>query len=625
MIARINNDMTLTQFEQSAINLVKDVEDLYWDLYLAYRKWDAAVTARNSAQKSWRDTKVILDGGGKQGFTNSDEPLARDRYYQTRAQSEAALSELYRTETALRRLLGLPASDGTVLRPSDEPVTARFEPNWEANLVEALTHRVELRRQRWSLQSVKLQLKAARSLIRPRLDLVGGYQVNALGDNLFSNNRTSPFSSGYRGLSHADHTGWNLGFEFTLPLGMRSANAQVRNLELRLAKARAVLEAQESEVSHELSDAIQQLAAHQSATQSNLNRRAAAQERVRQFEIEVFNAGTKTLDDLLRAQVSRADAEVAYYTSLVAYNQALANLHYRTGGLLAVNNVQLAESEWTPEAYRDALRRAWERSHGLETDDLLEERPIPFVEPVPESEPKSTTGTAGDQESPRSPGDPTVGPSDPVDTPADRGVVPAAYHDLVDRLRQGTRRLGNTGVNNPDASSVEPPAESVSRETPSKTSRISATYHKLADRLRQGTRRPGVQSDSKPDSSSVEPPVEEVAPGTERKTSRIPAAYQDLVDRIRKAKQRFRDRSNPTPVVSPPEPEKSQGSRERSSRHAGPSSRQKLVESIWNSKRSGEDQSTVGPSLPKSLAPGGSSRNESAVPGVTDDAFRLPM
>ncbi|MEO2105894.1 MAG: hypothetical protein ABGZ36_09665, partial [Actinomycetota bacterium] len=92
-------------------------------------------TARTGHEGEHRGSS---DGGGKQGFTNSDEPLARDRYYQTRAGAEAALSDLYRTETALRRLLGLPVTDGTVLRPSDEPVTARFEPDWESNLLSAL-------------------------------------------------------------------------------------------------------------------------------------------------------------------------------------------------------------------------------------------------------------------------------------------------------------------------------------------------------------------------------------------------------------------------------------------------------------------------------------------------------
>ncbi|MDP7275800.1 MAG: TolC family protein [Planctomycetaceae bacterium] len=384
LIARINNDLTLTQFELSAINLVKDAEDLYWDLYLAYRKWDTAVMARNSAQKSWRDTKLILEAGGRPGTTPADEAQARDRYFQTRAQAQAALSTLYRSETALRRLLGMPVNDGTVLRPSDEPVNARFVPDWKSSLVEALAQRVELRRQKWSIRSLELQLKAASSLTRPRLDLVSGYQVNALGDDLFAGSNSGEFAGGYGALSQGDHTGWNLGVELTLPLGMRSAHAQVRNLELRVVKARAVLATQEMEISHELADAFQQLAAHDTASRSNFNRQEASRQRVKLFEAEV-KAGTKTLDQLLRAQASLADAEVAYFTSLVAYNQALTNLHYRSGTLLAVNNVQLAESEWTPGAYRDALRRAWQRTYGLHAGSLLEDSPSPITGPGPES------------------------------------------------------------------------------------------------------------------------------------------------------------------------------------------------------------------------------------------------
>ena len=722
VIARINNDLTLSQFEQSAINLVKDVEDQYWDLYLAYRKWDAAVMARNSAQKSWRDTKVILDGGGKEGFTNSDEPLARDRYYQTRAQSEAALASLYRTETALRRLLGLPVSDGTVLRPSDEPVTARFEPNWEASLVEALTHRVELRRQRWSVQSLSLQLKAAESLIRPRLDLVGGYQVNALGDNLFSSDRSSPYSSGYRGLSHADHTGWNLGFEFTLPLGMRSANAQVKNLELRLAKSRAVLDAQESEISHELSDAIQQLAAQEAATRSNLNRRAAAQERVRQFEIEVFNAGTKTLDDLLRAQVSRADAEVAYYTSLVAYNQALANLHFRTGGLLAVNNVQLAESEWTPDAYRDALRRAWQRSHGLSADGLLEAQPTPFAEPGPLSQPESAIEIPAVEEPP-SPytAIPIPERSESTVSPVDdsREIVPSTFRKLTDRLGEGTRSLkgqsrdlpttpAEATDDRPDEPEIQeaaprasklstplrkltdrlrvrtqsqkntsgdlpasPSASTDSANRGTSTSRISESYQKLVDRLREQTRRikAARRSDPavSPDDTTTEPEIQEAsAPaskfsGTYRKlieslrggirrsgdnsqstsvqedstddqemapsrSSKLSGTYKTLVERLREGRKRFQNRSVPVSEDSPdPGTMGLPAVAEPPSRPIVPSSRQRLVHSIWKSKQAGEIPTGVTAPPPKPrILQSTFSDDDTASPGSEDDEFQLP-
>ena len=546
LIARINNDLTLTQFEQSAINLVKDVEDLYWDLYLAYRNWDAAVTSRNSAQKSWRDAKVILDGGGRQGFTQSDEPLARDRYFQARAQAESALSALYRAETALRRIIGLPPTDGTVLRPSDEPVTARLVPDWKANLVDALTHRVELRRHRWSIRSLELQLKAARSLVRPRLDLVGDYRVNALGDNLFSSDRSTPFASGYRGLSHADHTGWNLGVEFTVPLGMRSATAQVKNLELRLAKARAVQDAQEMEISHELADAIQQLAANEAATRSNLNRRASAQERVRQLEIE-FTAGTRTLDDLLRAQVSRGDAEVAYYSSLVAYNQALTNLHYRTGQLLAVNNVQLAESEWTPAAYRDALRRAWERSHGLSGQGILDQQPAPQAEPGPAAQPEQAEASS------------ELGPQD---TTSDEEPVPKGL------WTKWQSAMAPQTYQQPDESQ---PDESQGDEEP--TVRTGEGEDAHGD---------GPVQDPVMQAGAVDPPSKTVSEPV------IRAAYDKMIDRIQTrvrdwrdaAKQKAQESESEEALPSPGDRDEPAGKR------LGKASRKTLAERIWRSKHS---------------------------------------
>ncbi|HUG18235.1 MAG TPA: TolC family protein, partial [Planctomycetaceae bacterium] len=46
VIARINQDVTLADFEASVRNLVLDVENQYWDLYLAYLQYDTAVNAR---------------------------------------------------------------------------------------------------------------------------------------------------------------------------------------------------------------------------------------------------------------------------------------------------------------------------------------------------------------------------------------------------------------------------------------------------------------------------------------------------------------------------------------------------------------------------------------------------
>jgi len=271
-------------------------------------------------------------------------------------------------------LLGLPVNDGRIIRPSDEPISAELLPDWESCLQEALLQRVELRRQKWNIRSYQLQLEAARSLSQPQLDLVTSHQVNALGNTL-TNSRREQFASFYGTLTSGNHMSSELRFEFSIPLGNRIARAQIRNLELLLAKARAILNAQEIDISHELASAFQELDRAYLAAQANRNRQLAADKRVRLVQIE-FDAGRTSLDLFLRAQVSLSEAEIAYFQSLVAYTKAIADLEYRKGTLLEHNNVRLAEGPWSSEAYKQALRRAEARSHGIDTQ-LLRTIPAP--------------------------------------------------------------------------------------------------------------------------------------------------------------------------------------------------------------------------------------------------------
>jgi hypothetical protein len=75
-----------------------------------------------------------------------------------------------------------------------------------------------------------------------------------------------------------------------------------------------------------------------------------------------------TLDLLLDAQRRRAEAESAYYRSLVDYNRAIMNVHYRKGSLLDYDGVYLAEGPWPAKAYFDAMRQARKRDAGLYID-----------------------------------------------------------------------------------------------------------------------------------------------------------------------------------------------------------------------------------------------------------------
>ena len=50
VLARINEDIQIHDFEANVRNLVKSVEDAYWDLYCGYRAVEASKSAQESAQ-----------------------------------------------------------------------------------------------------------------------------------------------------------------------------------------------------------------------------------------------------------------------------------------------------------------------------------------------------------------------------------------------------------------------------------------------------------------------------------------------------------------------------------------------------------------------------------------------
>ena len=64
------------------------------------------------------------------GGSADREAQARSQYFLFRGQVEQALTDLFRAENRLRYIMGLSMSDGRLIRPSDEPTTARVAFDW---------------------------------------------------------------------------------------------------------------------------------------------------------------------------------------------------------------------------------------------------------------------------------------------------------------------------------------------------------------------------------------------------------------------------------------------------------------------------------------------------------------
>lgn len=379
LIARVNTDVELAEFEIGVRDLVSNIENAYWDLYYAYRDLETKVAARDAALDTWRRIHALYESG-RRGGEAEKEAQAREQFFRFQEEVQNALSGLLidgtRTdngsgggtfrgnggvqvaERRLRRLIGLPPTDGRLLRPIDEPLTAPVDFDWTESTHEAVIRRAELRRQRFETRRFELESIASRNYLLPQLDTIGRYRWRGFGNDLLdpSNNGVGEFDYAYNNLTMGDFQEWQIGVELNVPLGYRRGYTAVRNAELQLCRARALLKEQEHQVLHNLANAVAELKRSYVVSQTTFNRLDAARQQLAAVQA-AFDADKAPLDLLLEAQRQLANSESRYFRSLAEYAVAVKNVHYAKGTLLDYDGVFLSEGGWPSAAYHDAAVR----------------------------------------------------------------------------------------------------------------------------------------------------------------------------------------------------------------------------------------------------------------------------
>ena len=371
LISRINSDISLLEFEQSVTTMLRDVENRYWDLYLYLQLYESEI-------ETFRDLVRFRDELVRRKEPADAVYQGENRIYEGDARIKGSLGDVLKAEYRLRRLLGLPLNDNTFITPVDVPSAAKLELDWESSLLESLSNRHELRRQKWEIRSLELQLRASENLSRPRLDFVSQYTVNGLGNHLNGSQDDDGvtdvgYNSFYESISQGSNKSWTTGLSFSMPLGLRLARAQVRNYELRLRKARAVLARQEEEIGYELSDAIVNMEQNYLLAETGL-KKATVAKRYAEATLSRANAQPERdpvlLGRVIEAKITSRESEQGYLKLIVDYNKAITDLNFRKGSILHSNAIFLAEGEWNTEAYEDARIRGEAMSRALDNVHL---------------------------------------------------------------------------------------------------------------------------------------------------------------------------------------------------------------------------------------------------------------
>jgi outer membrane protein TolC len=383
LIARTNTEISLADFQQSVREFVSNVENAYWDLYYGYRELNAQTDARDAAYMVFKDTEAEANTKRISGLerASAEEQYLRfeSAVYEslegrpvegTQTNSGSTGGSFRRTagvrvaERRLRYLIGMPITDGTLLKPSDRPDNAPMVFDWDQSITTALSARPETRRQRWLVKQRELELTAAKNFLLPRLDLVGNYRFRGLGKSLTGGsvslrddiNAGTDNSAAFSDLASGDFQEVQIGAELRMPVGFRRANAAVRNAELLVQRARAILTEQERKILLDLSNAIAESRRSHGAMKLAEKRYKAAVDYRDQAAIRA-STGRSQFDVLLEAQRRILESQLQFINAEVEYAIALKNVRYEQATFLQYHGIALSESESNPQAYVDYERR----------------------------------------------------------------------------------------------------------------------------------------------------------------------------------------------------------------------------------------------------------------------------
>jgi len=245
-------------------------------------------------------------------------------------------------ERRLRLLMGLPATDGTIIRPSDEPVLAEILFDWDSSISESLTQRPEVQRQNLAVKKRELELIAAKNFLHPRLDAVGRYRVRGFGDTLLESGIQSGSApdSAVGNLLTGNHQEWMMGVELNVPIGFRRGHAAVAHAELNLARERTVQREQQREIVSNLTGAFSDQERAFNAVKNALAQYAAARKYLDAVlaRTEFQSNDERQVDAVRRA----AQAEIQLFRARSEYAISLKNIHYEKGTLLACRDLSIA-------------------------------------------------------------------------------------------------------------------------------------------------------------------------------------------------------------------------------------------------------------------------------------------
>jgi outer membrane protein len=358
-IARNNREVADLTFKLQVETTVAAVMELYWQLVAFNEAVKVAQEAVTAAQRLYADNQKQVEVGTMAPIevTRAEAQIAAAEQQLVLARMQVLQQEtiiktaLSRTGVASPSVMDAHIIATDVIRiPDVEPISPIQD-----MMAMAISSRPELAQSRIQITNQALTIKGSKNALLPTLDAVVNVSNNALAGQLTnlaaplgtvrSNNQF--FIGGYGSvlsqLFDRNFPNYAAGFNLTIPLRNRAAQAQVINDELTLRQQQLGIQRLENQVRVDVQNAVIGLqtarAQYQSATKQRL-----LQAETLDAEQKKLALGASTIYNVIQDQQALTAAESNEVAARSAYSRAKVELDRATGQILTNNNISLDEA-----------------------------------------------------------------------------------------------------------------------------------------------------------------------------------------------------------------------------------------------------------------------------------------
>ena len=315
--------------------------EAYWIYVRVLRERDTAKTALEVADELVANNQKRLDASA----------MTRLDVLTTQAEAARRKKKLIRTENSVKRaedalkfLLspGGDLKDWSVTLVPTTPPQLRDDPpvDEEATVQEAFLSRADLQALESDVAAAELNVTVARDAVLPKFDLIGSYGLGGLGGNspgATSDPNRSLWWDSVEPIGRGDFPTWTLGFDFSHPIGNRTAEASQHRAELVKQRADMTWLQKRMQIVQEMRGALRDVVDARASSEATTQARVLSQEQYQAEVVRLENQHSTTFQvrEVQRDLVEAEDAETAsitdYEITRAALERAKGTLAQRYG------------------------------------------------------------------------------------------------------------------------------------------------------------------------------------------------------------------------------------------------------------------------------------------------------